>query len=66
MYAGPDGVIHVAGEYTNAAPAVPRAIMSNMFIRFITAFAFIITMAYSISDFKAVLATTTGYGFFID
>jgi choline transport protein len=61
IYAGIDGAIHLAEECKDAAITVPRALMSTVFIGFVTSFAFVIAMTYSFNDFDAVLTTRTGY-----
>jgi len=55
------GAIHLAEEVKNPKTAVPKALMSTVFIGFGTAFAFVIAMLYSLNDFEAVLATPTGF-----
>jgi choline transport protein len=57
IYSGLDGAIHLAEECTNAAVAIPRALVSTVVIGFITAFAFAVAMTYSYNDFDAVLAS---------
>lgn len=57
IYSGLDGAIHLAEECTNAAVAVPRALMSTVVIGFATGLAFAITMCYSYHDFDSVLAS---------
>lgn len=61
IFAGIDGAIHVAEECSNAAVAVPRALLSTLTIGFISAFTFVIAMAYSITSWDEVLTTPTGY-----
>lgn len=60
MFAGLDGVLHLAEECANAATAVPRALMSTITIGFISSFVFVISMLYSLSNFDEVLGTITG------
>lgn len=60
MYAGIDGAIHLAEECKDAAIVVPRALMSTIFIGFVTSFAFPISMLYCTSDMEAVVTTATG------
>ncbi|KAB8238978.1 amino acid/polyamine transporter I [Aspergillus alliaceus] len=60
MYAGIDGVLHLAEECRSAATAVPRALMITLIIGFATSFAFMVTMLYCTSDLKAVVASATG------
>ncbi|KAF9887402.1 hypothetical protein FE257_010257 [Aspergillus nanangensis] len=59
MYAGIDGAIHLAEECSNAVTAVPLALLSTVVIGFVTAFAFSISMLYSLVDLEAVLTTAT-------
>lgn len=59
-YCGIDGAIHLAEECTNAAVAVPRALMSIIVIGAVTAFVFTISMLYSIGDMDSVLGSPTG------
>jgi choline transport protein len=61
IYSGIDGAIHLAEECKDAARTVPKALMSTIFIGFVTSFIFAIAMLYCIADFDAVLATSTGY-----
>lgn len=60
MYAGIDGAIHLAEECTNAASAVPHALLCTWIIGFITSFSFAVAMTYSMSDLDSVLSTVTG------
>ena len=60
MYSGIDGVLHLAEECKNAAVAVPQALMSTIWIGFVTSFIFAIVALYCINDFEAVATTTTG------
>lgn len=57
IFSGLDGAIHLAEECTNAAVAVPRALISTVAIGFVTALVFAIGMCYSYHDFDAVLAS---------
>lgn len=57
IFSGLDGAIHLAEECTNAAVAVPRALVSTVVIGFVTALVFAIAMCYSYHDFAAVLAS---------
>ena len=57
MYAGIDGAIHLAEDALNARTAVPWALMSTLLIGFFTAWPFVITMFYCISDPVAVLSS---------
>lgn len=57
IYSGLDGAVHLAEECSNAAVAIPRALISTIVIGFITAMAFAIAMCYSYHDFDAVLAS---------
>lgn len=60
MYAGIDGAIHVAEECQTPARTVPYALLSTLSIGFVSAFLFVIAMAYSITEWDQVLATPTG------
>ncbi|KAJ5812493.1 hypothetical protein N7474_008794 [Penicillium riverlandense] len=60
IYCGIDGAIHLAEECSNANTAVPFALMSTLAIGFITSFAFVIAMLYSLTDLNAVINTVTG------
>ncbi|KAF9892114.1 hypothetical protein FE257_002520 [Aspergillus nanangensis] len=60
IYAGIDGAIHLAEECCNASVAVPRALLATVGIGFLTGFSFAVTMAYTMSDFDAVVNTPTG------
>lgn len=60
IFAGLDGAVHLAEEVTNAAQAVPRALLSTIVIGFITALTFAIAMLYSLTDFDSVLKDITG------
>jgi choline transport protein len=59
MYAGIDGVIHLAEECKNAAVVVPCALMGTIFIGFVTSLIFAIVMVYCTNDFEAVVSTPT-------
>lgn len=61
VYAGIDGAIHLAEECGNASTAVPFALMSTLAIGFITSFAFVMAIFYSLTDMNAVLRTDTEY-----
>jgi choline transport protein len=60
MFGGLDGVLHLAEECSNAATAVPRALMTTVAIGFVSSFVFVVSMLYSLSNFDEVLGTTTG------
>ncbi|KAJ5387185.1 hypothetical protein N7509_009726 [Penicillium cosmopolitanum] len=60
IYAGIDGAIHLAEECGNAPTAVPYALMSTLVIGFVTSFAFVVAMLYSLTDINAVIETSTG------
>ncbi|KAJ5103105.1 hypothetical protein N7532_003634 [Penicillium argentinense] len=60
IYAGIDGAIHLAEECGNATTAIPFALMSTLAIGFITSFAFVVAMLYSLTDMNAVIETSTG------
>lgn len=60
MFGGFDGVLHLAEECSNAATAIPRALMSTIIIGFVSSFVFVIAMLYSLNDFDALLGTITG------
>jgi choline transport protein len=57
IYSGLDGAIHLAEECTNAAVAIPWALVSTVVVGFVTAFSFAVSMTYSYHDFDAVLAS---------
>lgn len=61
MYAGIDGALHLAEECQNAATVVPRALMSTVFIGFVTSLALMVAMLYCTSDLSAAVSTSTGY-----
>lgn len=60
MYAGIDGALHLAEDCTNAATAVPWALVSTLTIGFATSFAFMIAMLYCTHDLQAVVESSTG------
>lgn len=60
IYAGIDGAVHLAEEASNAAQAVPRALLSTIIIGFLTAFPFALGMLYSLSDFDTIVEDVTG------
>ncbi|RAL07143.1 uncharacterized protein BO97DRAFT_438651 [Aspergillus homomorphus CBS 101889] len=60
MYAGIDGVLHLAEKCRDAAKVVPRALLRTLVISFGTSFAFLVAMLYYISDFNAVVSAATG------
>ncbi|KAF9869746.1 hypothetical protein CkaCkLH20_12789 [Colletotrichum karsti] len=57
IYSGLDGAIHLAEECTNAASAIPRALISTITIGFVSSFTFSIAMLYSFTDIEPVLAS---------
>jgi choline transport protein len=59
MYAGINGAVHLAEECKNPAVVVPRALMSTVYIGFITSFIFAIIMMYCTRDLEAVVSTAT-------
>jgi amino acid transporter len=61
MYAGMDGAVHLAEESTDAARAVPRALLSTWIVGFATSFIVSIAAMYSVQDFEQVANTPTGY-----
>ena len=65
MYAGIDGAIHLAEECSNAVTTVPLALVSTSLIGFVTAFAFSISMVYSLVDLDAIINTPTEYVSFL-
>lgn len=58
---GCESIVHMSEETTRANVNIPRAMISSIIINGICAFAFIVTVLYSISDVSAVMATKTGY-----
>ncbi|KAF3385659.1 hypothetical protein DPV78_012370 [Talaromyces pinophilus] len=58
MFGEFDGVLHLAQECSNAATAIPRALMSTIIIGFVSPLVFVIAMLYGLSDFDAVLTIT--------
>ncbi|BCS25253.1 uncharacterized protein APUU_41697S [Aspergillus puulaauensis] len=64
MYAGIDGALHLAEDCTNAATAVPWALVSTLTIGFATSFAFMVAMLYCTHDLQAVVETSTGIPIF--
>ena len=58
---GIDSIAHMSEETTRANVNIPRAMISSIIINGICAFAFILTVLYSISDAGAVMGTRTGY-----
>ena len=48
MFDGLDGAIHLAEDCSNAAVAVPLALMSTVVIGFITSFTFTVAMIYCV------------------
>ena len=54
-YVGVDGAVHLAEDATNAATAVPWALVAAVGIGFITAFPFTVAMFYCITDPTAIL-----------
>ncbi|RFU77501.1 choline transport [Trichoderma arundinaceum] len=55
IYAGLDASLHLAEEASNPRVAVPRACVSAVIVGFITAFAYLIAMLYSIVDLGSIL-----------
>lgn len=61
MFAGIDGAVHMAEEVADAAKCVPRALMSTVVIGFVSAFAFSLSMLYSLTDIDQVVNSLTGW-----
>ena len=59
VYAGLDAALHLAEGCTLPERTVPRGVMASVVIGFITAFPFAIVLLYLVSNFQAVLETTT-------
>ncbi|PYH47215.1 uncharacterized protein BP01DRAFT_411297 [Aspergillus saccharolyticus JOP 1030-1] len=64
MYAGIDGVLHLAEECRDAARVVHRALLSTLVIGVGTSFAFLVAMLYWTDDLDAVVASATGVTFY--
>ncbi|KAJ5811900.1 hypothetical protein N7474_008201, partial [Penicillium riverlandense] len=60
IFCGIDGAIHLAEECSNSITAVPYALMSTLAIGFVTAFAFLVAMLYSMTIIGTVINTATG------
>ncbi|EWY81964.1 hypothetical protein FOYG_16169 [Fusarium oxysporum NRRL 32931] len=60
MFAGIDGAVHLAEECSNAAKAVPKALLSTMVIGFTLGLGFALAMLYSLTDFARVVEDLTG------
>ncbi|CAG9975621.1 unnamed protein product, partial [Clonostachys byssicola] len=56
-----DSAVHLVDEVINPAAAVPRALVSVIVISSVTAFTFLISMLYCISDIDAVLSNPAGF-----
>lgn len=65
IYSGLDGAVHLAEECSNAAVAIPRALITTVVIGGVTAMTFAIAMCYSYYDFDAVLASGYVYQEFL-
>lgn len=52
----PDCVTHIAEEIPDAARNLPKVLFCQVFIGFITAVCFLVTLFYSINDLDAILA----------
>ena len=59
--AGVEAVVHMSEEAHNANVNIPRAMISCVVINGLAAFAYILTILYSITDANAVLSTPTGF-----
>ncbi|KAI9838406.1 MAG: hypothetical protein M1819_005675 [Sarea resinae] len=57
----PDCVSHLAEEIPNPSLNVPKAIAAQMGVGFITAFAYLVAIFYSISDVSAVLSSSSTF-----
>ncbi|CAG9953791.1 unnamed protein product [Clonostachys rosea f. rosea IK726] len=55
-YAGLDSALHLAEEVENPRRQVPRAIVLTVIVGFVTAFAYIIVLLYSVADFDELIA----------
>lgn len=61
MYAGIDGVVHLAEESINASTAVPRALICTLLTGFVTTLTFSVALFYSGQDYEDIIATKTLY-----
>jgi choline transport protein len=59
-FLGTDGGAHLCEEIANPAKNVPRVIVYPLIIGFFTAFPFLCSLLYSITDLSVVLSTPTG------
>lgn len=59
--AGVEAVVHMAEETYNANVNIPRAMIGAVVINGVAAFAYILTVLYSITNTDAVLNTPTGF-----
>ena len=57
--AGLDGAVHLAEDCTNAASAIPMALVSAVAIGFSTTFVFTIAALYCVKDFQALVNSPT-------
>lgn len=58
-FAGLDGAVHLAEDCTNAASAVPLALITAVAIGFATTFVFVVAALYCVKDFQAVIDSPT-------
>ncbi|KAL2045562.1 hypothetical protein N7G274_001990 [Stereocaulon virgatum] len=58
-FGGLDGAIHLAEDATNAASAVPVALVFAVAVGFATTFVFMIAALYYVKDFQAVVNSPT-------
>lgn len=59
VYTGIDSIIYLIEECSNASMAVLFALVSTLFIRFITLFMFVITMLYAMVGMDLVIGMPT-------
>lgn len=60
MFVGIDAALHLAEECLEAERVVPKAVMTTVAIGFGTAFAFAISMCYSVTDLESLFTSRNG------
>ena len=62
-FAGLDGAVHLAEDCTNAAEAIPIALITAIVVGFISTFVFVVVALYCMTDVQTVINTPTEYVF---
>lgn len=59
-FGGLDGAIHLAEDCLEPARTVPRALCTSLYVGFVTALFFVVSMLYCVKDIEAAINSRTG------